>query len=36
MPRNPRYDLLFAPVKTGPVIAQHRFCQAPIATGFSP
>ncbi len=36
MPRNPRYDTLFEPMKTGPVIAQHRFCQAPHCNGLLP
>ena len=27
MPRNPRYDLLFEPVKIGPVTARNRFYQ---------
>jgi dimethylamine/trimethylamine dehydrogenase len=31
--RNPRYDLLFEPVKIGPVTAPNRFYQTPHATG---
>ena len=33
MPRNPRYDVLFEPVKIGPVTAPNRFYQTPHATG---
>ena len=33
MPRNPRYDILFEPVKIGPVTAPNRFYQTPHATG---
>jgi dimethylamine/trimethylamine dehydrogenase len=35
MPRNPRYDILFEPVKIGPVTARNRFYQAPHAIGSS-
>jgi dimethylamine/trimethylamine dehydrogenase len=31
--RNPRYDILFEPVKIGPVTAPNRFYQTPHATG---
>ncbi|MBT8434874.1 MAG: FAD-dependent oxidoreductase [Gammaproteobacteria bacterium] len=33
MPRDPRYDLLFEPVKIGPVTARNRFYQVPHCTG---
>ena len=33
MPRNPRWDILFEPVKIGPVIAPNRFYQVPHASG---
>jgi dimethylamine/trimethylamine dehydrogenase len=33
MSRNPRYDILFEPVKIGPVTAPNRFYQAPHAMG---
>ena len=33
MARNPRYDILFEPVKIGPVTAPNRFYQTPHATG---
>jgi dimethylamine/trimethylamine dehydrogenase len=33
MPRNPRYDILFEPMKIGPVTAPNRFYQTPHATG---
>ena len=33
MPRNPRYDLLFEPVRIGPKVAPNRFYQTPHATG---
>ncbi len=33
MPRDPRYDILFEPVKIGPVTAKNRFYQVPIAPG---
>ncbi len=33
MPRNPRYDLLFEPVKIGPVTARNRFFQVPHCSG---
>ncbi|MBL9050086.1 MAG: FAD-dependent oxidoreductase [Tabrizicola sp.] len=34
MPRNPSYDILFQPVRIGPVTAPNRFYQTPHATGF--
>jgi len=33
MPRDPRYDMLFEPVKIGPVTAKNRFYQVPHCTG---
>jgi len=33
MPRDPRYDILFEPVKIGPVTAKNRFFQAPHCNG---
>lgn len=33
MARDPRYDILFQPVKIGPVIAPNRFYQVPHCTG---
>jgi dimethylamine/trimethylamine dehydrogenase len=33
MPRNPRYDMLFQPVRIGPVTAPNRFYQVPHCTG---
>ena len=33
MPRNPRYDILFEPVKIGPVTAKNRFYQVPHCSG---
>jgi dimethylamine/trimethylamine dehydrogenase len=33
MARNPRYDLLFEPLKIGPVTAPNRFYQVPHCTG---
>ena len=33
MPRNPRYDILFEPLRIGPVTAPNRFYQTPHATG---
>ncbi|WP_108881301.1 oxidoreductase [Anderseniella sp. Alg231-50] len=33
MPRDPRYDVLFEPVKVGPVTAKNRFYQVPHCTG---
>lgn len=35
MARDPRYDILFEPVKIGPKTMKNRFYQAPHATGFS-
>ncbi len=34
--RDPRYDILFEPVKIGPITAPNRFFSAPHATGHSP
>jgi dimethylamine/trimethylamine dehydrogenase len=34
MPRDPRYDILFEPVRIGPVTAPNRFYQTAHATGF--
>ena len=33
MKRNPRYDVLFEPVRIGPVTAPNRFYQTPHAIG---
>ena len=33
MPRDPRFDLLFEPVRIGPVTAPNRFYQVPHCTG---
>ncbi len=33
MARDPRYDILFAPLKIGPVTAKNRFYQVPHCTG---
>ena len=33
MPRDPRYDILFQPVKIGPVTAKNRFFQVPHCNG---
>ena len=33
MPRDPRYDILFEPVKIGPKTAKNRFYQVPHCTG---
>ena len=33
MPRDPRYDILFEPVKIGPLIAKNRFYQVPHCNG---
>jgi dimethylamine/trimethylamine dehydrogenase len=35
MARDPRYDVLFEPVKLGPKMMKNRFYQAPHASGFS-
>ncbi|HTV53122.1 MAG TPA: FAD-dependent oxidoreductase [Steroidobacteraceae bacterium] len=35
MPRNPRYDALFEPVKIGPVTARNRFYAVPHAAGMT-
>lgn len=33
MPRDPRFDILFEPIKLGPVTAPNRFYQVPHCTG---
>lgn len=33
MPRDPRYDILFEPVRIGPVTARNRFFQVPHCNG---
>src|SRR5262249_29169252 len=33
MPRDPRYDILFEPVRIGPIIARNRFYQVPHCNG---
>ncbi len=33
MPRDPRYDLLFTPIRIGPVTAKNRFFQVPHCNG---
>ena len=33
MTRDPRYDILFEPIKIGPVTAKNRFYQVPHCTG---
>ena len=33
MPRDPRYDILFQPIKIGPVTAKNRFFQVPHCNG---
>jgi dimethylamine/trimethylamine dehydrogenase len=33
MARDPRYDVLFEPVKIGPVVAKNRFYQVPHCNG---
>jgi dimethylamine/trimethylamine dehydrogenase len=35
VPRNPRYDLLFEPVRIGPVTARNRFYAVPHAAGMT-
>ncbi|MGE0211740.1 MAG: FAD-dependent oxidoreductase [Parvibaculaceae bacterium] len=35
MPRNPRYDILFEPVRIGPVTAPNRFYQVPHSSGMT-
>ncbi|MEZ5778086.1 MAG: FAD-dependent oxidoreductase [Paracoccaceae bacterium] len=35
MPRNPRYDVLFEPVRIGPKLAPNRFFQVPHASGMT-
>ena len=34
MARDPRYDILFEPIKIGPKVAKHRFYQVPHCNGF--
>jgi dimethylamine/trimethylamine dehydrogenase len=33
MPRSPRYDVLFEPIRIGPVVAKNRFYQVPHCNG---
>ena len=33
MGRGPRYDILFEPVRIGPLTARNRFYQVPPCTG---
>jgi dimethylamine/trimethylamine dehydrogenase len=33
MPRDPRYDILFEPIKIGPLLAKNRFYQVPHCNG---
>src|SRR5712672_3955675 len=33
MPRDPRYDILFEPIRIGPVTAKNRFFQVPHCNG---
>ncbi len=35
MARNPRFDVLFQPVRIGPVTAPNRFYQVPHASGMT-
>lgn len=35
MPRDPRFDVLFQPVKIGPKVARNRFFQVPHASGMT-
>ena len=35
MERNPRFDVLFEPVRIGPVTAPNRFYQVPHASGMT-
>ena len=35
MPRDPRHDILFEPVKIGPKVARNRFFQVPHASGMT-
>jgi dimethylamine/trimethylamine dehydrogenase len=35
MPRSPRYDILFQPVRIGPKVARNRFFQVPHASGMT-
>ena len=35
MPRNPRYDTLFEPMRIGPKLAKNRFFQVPHASGMT-
>ena len=34
MPRDPRFDILFEPVRIGPKVLRNRFYQVPHCTGF--
>src|ERR671935_3045404 len=34
MPRDPKYDILFEPVRIGPKVLRNRFYQVPHCTGF--
>src|SRR5579872_1157056 len=34
MPRNPRHDILFEPIRIGPRSLKNRFYQVPYSTGF--
>jgi len=34
MPRNPKYDILFEPIKLGPKTMKNRFYQIPHCNGF--
>jgi len=31
--RDPRYDILFEPIRIGPKVMKHRFYQVPQCTG---
>jgi len=33
VPRDPRFDILFEPLKIGPVTTKNRFYQVPHCTG---
>ncbi len=35
MARDPRYDILFEPIKIGPVTAKNRFIRCPIAMAWA-
>jgi len=34
MPRDPKYDILFEPIRIGPKTMKNRFYQTPHCTGF--